>query len=319
MAITILICTLPSILAAQTQKEPSNWAELLGYGKNKKVIILHADDAGMCEEANEATIHYLKNDYVQSAAVMVPCPASDAMIAWAKAHPDEDVGVHLTLTSEWKTYRWGTVTNEAEVPGLLDSDGKMWRSIREVVVNASPAEVEKEARAQIDKFIAAGIQPGHIDTHMGTLYAHPEYVKVFFKLAEEYGIPANAIDLSKPEVVEVFKKQGYPLDDSVIEIVESYSLPKVDFFTSAPNGKSYQDKKDKFKVLIQSLHPGITEIIFHPSTESENLKAITGSWQQRVWEAQMFADTEMIEFFKNEQIVFTDWKEMMLRHKKMQQ
>ncbi|MDX1284368.1 MAG: polysaccharide deacetylase family protein [Draconibacterium sp.] len=300
-----------------TAKEPKNWAERLGYGENVKVIILHSDDAGMCDEANIATKYYLKNDFIQSAAVMVPCPNADDMIKWAKENPNEDVGVHLTLTSEWKTYRWGTLVDSKKVPGLLDPDGKMWRSVREVVMNATPEEVEKEVRAQIDKFIAAGIRPGHIDTHMGTLYGHPEYIKVFFNIAEEYGIPANAIDLSDSTVVAGFKKQGYPLDENVVKLAAAYSLPKVDFFTSAPDGNSYENKKENFKKLIQSLRPGITEIIFHPSVETENLKSITKSWQQRVWEAKMFADKEMIQFFKDEGLVFTNWKEMMERHKKV--
>lgn len=304
------------ISCANAPKEPENWAERLGYGENVKVLILHADDAGMCEEANIATIHQLKNDHIQSAAIMVPCPAADEMIQWAVDNPAEDIGVHLTLTSEWKTYRWGTLTDSVEVPGLLDPDGKMWRSVPEVVMNATPEEVEKEVRAQIEKFISYGIRPGHIDTHMGTLYAHPEYVKVFFKVAEEYGIPANAIDLSDSTVVAAFTAQGYPLDDSVIELANNYSLPKVDFFTSAPNGKTYEDKKEKFKNLVKSLKPGITEIIFHPSVETENLKSITGSWQQRVWEAEMFGDEDMVQFFKDEEIIFTNWKEMMERHKK---
>ncbi|MDX1284067.1 MAG: ChbG/HpnK family deacetylase, partial [Draconibacterium sp.] len=78
----------------------------------------------------------------------------------------------------------------------------------------------------------------------------------------------------------------------------------------------YENKKENFKNLVKSLRPGITEIIFHPSVETENLKTITGSWQQRVWEAKMFGDKEMIQFFKDEGIVFTNWKEMMERHNK---
>jgi predicted glycoside hydrolase/deacetylase ChbG (UPF0249 family) len=296
--------------------EPKNWAEKLGYPAGSKVIILHADDAGMCEEANISISDYFENGNIQSAAVMMPCPNAGEMIEWAKENPKHDIGIHLTLTSEWKEYRWGTVADKAEVPGLLDPEGKMWRSVREVVMNATPVEVEEEIRAQIDKAIAMGYNPSHIDTHMGTLYGHHEFVKVFFKVAEEYGIPANAIELSDTIVLNNFKKQGYPLTDDAVKLVADYSLPKVDNFTSAPHGKTYDEKVENFKLLVKSLNPGITEIIFHPSEESEKLKSITNSWQQRVWEAKMFNDKNLIKFFEDEGIIFTNWKEMMARFEK---
>lgn len=302
--------------ADKTRKdEPANWAEKLGFPAGKKVIILHADDAGMCEEANIATAHYLDNGLIQSTAVMVPCPNADEFIRWAMDHPDKDVGLHLTLTSEWKTYRWGPVADPGKVPGLVDPDGMFWHSVPEVVMHASAVEVEKEIRAQIDRAITMGYQPDHIDTHMGTLYGHPAYVEVFYKVAEEYGIPANVIDLSDSLVADRFKKEGYPIDENVIGMVDEYTLPKLDLFTSVPRGQTYEGKIENFKTLVRSLPPGLTEIIFHPSVETENLKTITNSWQQRVWEAEMFSDPDLIKFFEDEGIVFTNWKEIMTNFK----
>jgi chitin disaccharide deacetylase len=294
--------------------QPLTWAEKLNFPKGKKVIMLHADDIGMCEEANIAAINYLKNDNIQSAAVMMPCLYAADMIEWAKKNPKEDIGLHLTLTSEWKTYRWGPVA--AEVPSLLDPDKKLWRDVPGVVAHASAAEVEKEIRAQIEKSIALGYRPDHIDTHMGTLYAHPEYIKAFFKVAQEYNIPANVIDVSDTAVLEEFRKMGYPITDEVVKLFANYKLPKLDYFTSVPNGLTYEEKVKNFKNLIQSLKPGLTEIIFHPSVETDNLRTITGSWQQRVWEAKMFSDPDLNKFFEEEGIVFTNWNEIMKRFKK---
>jgi chitin disaccharide deacetylase len=299
--------------AAQINSEPANWAERLGYPPGKKVIMLHADDAGMCEEANIATKKYLLDGYIQSAAAMPPCPEFEDMIAWAIEHPEIDLGLHLTLTSEWKDYRWPSVSPVSEVPGLIDEEGMLWHEVPDVVQHATPEEVNKEIRAQIDKSIALGYRPDHIDTHMGTLYGSPEYAKVFLQTAMDYGIPANAIDLSDSLVVANYRQAGYPLTDDLIEFMEFYTLPKVDNFTSAPNAKTYEEKVESFKELIRSLSPGITEIIFHPSVPSENLKSITGSWQQRNWEAEMFADPDMIQFFEDEGIIFTNWKEIMKR------
>jgi hypothetical protein len=299
-----------------TRYEPKNWAEKLGYPAGKKIIMLHADDIGMCEEANIAAESQLVNHQIQSAAVMMPCPNAEEFILWAKKNPKMDVGLHLTLTSEWKKYRWGPITNAEEVPGLIDPDGKFWHEVPGVVQHASAEEVKKEIRAQIEKSIALGYRPDHIDTHMGTLFGHPSYVKAFYEIAQEYGIPANAIELSNPKVVEGFRAQGYPMDDSVLQLAEDYTLPKLDFFTSAPKGDTYEQKIENFKQLIKSLPPGLTEIIFHPSVNTENLKSITGSWQQRVWEAKMFGDPDLIKFFEEEGIIFTNWKEIMKRFEK---
>jgi predicted glycoside hydrolase/deacetylase ChbG (UPF0249 family) len=314
LLISLLFTTCVNGQENDTQNDlNTTWAEKLGYPEGKKVIILHADDAGMSEGANIATAHYLTNNQIQSTAVMAPCPSADEFIQWAINHPDTDVGMHLTHTSEWKTYRWGPVSDPADVPGLIDPDGMLWHEVPDVVMHASADEVEIEIRAQIEKAISMGYNPNHMDTHMGTLYGHADYVERFLKVAEEYGIPANVIDLSDPQVASQFKAAGYPIDDHVVGLIDQYTLPKLDNFTSAPHGQTYEEKIENFKVLIQSLPAGLTEIIFHPSVESEELKSITNSWQQRVWEAKMFSDPDLISFFEEEEIIFTNWIEIMNR------
>ena len=294
-------------------KTPANWAERLGHPEGKKVIMLHADDIGMSPEANIAAKEMLLAGDIQSAAAMPPCPNFEEIIAWAIAHPEIDLGLHLTLTSEWKTWRWPSVAPAEEVPGLIDEEGMLWRSVEEVVAHASAEEVATEIRAQIEKSLALGYRPDHIDTHMGTLYGDPKYTIAYLSIAMEYGIPANALELSDPEVVKAFRQKGYPITDEVVDFMATYTLPKLDFFTSAPKADTYEEKKEAFKDLVRSLKPGLTEIIFHPSVETEQLKTITGSWQQRVWEAEMFADPDLKKFFEEEGIIFTNWKEIMKR------
>jgi chitin disaccharide deacetylase len=288
-------------------------AEKLGFPKGKKVLLLHMDDLGMCKEANDAGKYYIENDYILSGAVMMPCEYAVPFVEWAKNIPKADIGVHLTLTSEWKSWRWPPLTDAGKVPGLIDPEGKMWRSVPEVVMNATPQEVEMEIRAQIDKMLALGLTPTHIDTHMGTLYGSPEFLKVFLKVAEEYKIPANAIDLSNPKVAAFYSAEGYPINEEVIGMLGNYNLPHLDNFGSVPKGATCEEVKANFYKLVNALDPGITEIIFHPSFETENMKTITGSWQQRAWEAQMFADPEVIRFFEENDIILTTWREVMER------
>lgn len=318
---SLLGCSQPDSngTAVDGKETKQTWAKKLGYPEGKKILLLHMDDIGMCPEANTAAEQYIVNKQILSAAVMMPCPNAESFIAWAKNHPEADIGLHLTLTSEWKTYRWPSVTDVEKVPGLIDPQGNLWPEVPDVVSHASAAEVETEIRAQIEKCLALGYMPTHIDTHMGTLYGTLEYVKVFFKVAQEYNIPANAIDLSDPEVANKFKQQGYPINDAVINVLNDYRLPKLDNFTSVPSGKTYEEKREAFFELVKSLKPGLTEIIFHPSVETENLKTITRSWQQRVWEAQMFADPAVQQFLKEEGIVTTDWKEIMKRFAEQKQ
>lgn len=311
----LMLCSCPNFLLAREQPpQGKSWAVKLGFPEGKKVILLHMDDVGMCAEANAAAKKYIENGQLLSGAVMMPCPEAESFIEWVKDHPQADIGVHLTLTSEWKNYRWGPLTDPVRVPGLIDPEGKMWHDVPDVVMHASAQQVETEIRAQIDKFLSLGLKPGHMDTHMGTLYGSLEYVRVFLKVAEEYHIPANVIDLSDPEVASQFRQAGYPIDDEVIRNIGEYRLPKLDNFTSVPNGSTYHEKRTSFLNLIKSLQPGLTEIIFHPSVLSENLKSITGSWQQRVWESELFADPEVIRFFKDEGVIITNWKEIMMRH-----
>jgi predicted glycoside hydrolase/deacetylase ChbG (UPF0249 family)/predicted neuraminidase len=304
----------PAVICAQQPgMERKNWAEKLSFPVGKKVLLLHMDDAGMCPEANGAVKRYVTNGNLMSAAVMMPCSEAVPLLEWLKSYPKADIGVHLTLTSEWKNYRWGPLTEKSKVPGLIDPDGKLWHEVAQVVMNASAGEVETEIRAQIDKCIALGRTPSHIDTHMGTLYGSAEYVKVFLKVAEEYNMPANIIELSAPGVAERFKKEGYPVDDNVLNLIGGYKLPKLDNFTSVPEGSTYEEKRARFFELVKSLNAGLTEIIFHPSLKTENLKSITGTWQQRVWESELFADPLVIKFFSDEGIIITNWKEIMER------
>ena len=137
-------CGTPQGKDGSSKTAPVNWAEKLGFPSGKRVLIFHADDMGMCDEANEAVIYLLANGYIQSAAAMATCPAYEAAIKWALNNPGTDVGIHLTLCSEWNTCRWGTVADPIEVPGLLDSGNKMWRRVQDVVINSNPEEVETE-------------------------------------------------------------------------------------------------------------------------------------------------------------------------------
>jgi predicted glycoside hydrolase/deacetylase ChbG (UPF0249 family) len=298
-------------------EQPKTWGERLGWPAGQRVVIFHADDIGMCYEANLAAQRALSTGAYRSAACMVPCPWFNEMAAWCVAHPEHDVGLHLTLTSEWKYYRWGPVAPQAKVPGLLDPSGYLFRDVPGVARSAKPEEIGTEIRAQLAKARSLGMQPSHIDTHMGTVYARPDYTQQYMKVAMDEQIPAMVVEMT-PRTIEKFKKQGYPITDASLKLSASYTLPKLDDFHAVVEAKtSYEEKREKFFEQLRLFQPGLNEIIYHPSVETECLKKITNSWQQRVWEDRLFADPAVQSFIKENGIIVTNWREVMSRFKKM--
>lgn len=288
------------------------WSVKLGYPADRRVLILHADDIGMCFEANYAAKRALEAGNYRSAAAMVPCPWFYEFVDWAKKHPDVDVGLHLAMTAEWSFYRWGPVAPRDQVKGMIDSHGFLHDEVQAVAISAKPEEIEREIRAQIQRSIDLGLRPGHIDTHMGTLYARPEFTAVYLKAAIDFHIPAMVIEATD-DTVRKFRAQGYPFNDKMVKLIREYPLPKLDNFHSIQHAKTYDEKRTQAMTMIREMKPGLHEMIFHPSLGTECLKRITGSWQQRIWEDQLWSDPEVRKFLEEQKIILSDWKEVMRR------
>ena len=151
-------------------------------------LIAHIDDVGMCHGANTAFVDLFGKGFVTSGSVMVPCPWFPEMAEIAKGRPDFDLGVHLTLTSEWTGYRWAPISTASRASGLIDDDGYMWRNVPALRARLDPAAAEEELRAQIERALASGIDPTHLDTHMGAA-AVPELLEIYLRLGRDYRLP----------------------------------------------------------------------------------------------------------------------------------
>jgi hypothetical protein len=134
-------------------------AERLGYPHDSKLLIIHADDLAVAHSEDAASFDALDKHAATSASIMVPCPWLTEVAAYAKAHPDADLGLHLTLTAEWKTDRWGPVDSKDKVPSLLDPDGYLWPEAGPALEHIKADEAEREIRAQVDHAIAMDIHP----------------------------------------------------------------------------------------------------------------------------------------------------------------
>ncbi len=250
-------------------------AEKLGYPKDAKLLIIHADDAGMCNAENMATEKAFDAGAISSTSLMVPCPWSDAFIAWAVKHPDADAGIHLTLTAEWNYYRWDGVLPSDKIPSLLDDQGYFPHSDQVAAKQDNLKEVEAELRAQIDRAIALGLKPSHLDSHMGTLFRTPGLFKLYLKLGQYYHLPVlvpkNMIG-AYPELQAAVKDQPWFVDN-LFMITEDTPPEKWE---------------EKYESILKSMKPGLNELIVHLGIDNDELQAVTvdhpyfnGAWRQR--------------------------------------
>jgi predicted glycoside hydrolase/deacetylase ChbG (UPF0249 family) len=284
-SIAILACMLlatPTAALHQTQTTRSvsqvtakTVLERLGYPPDAKLLIVHADDLGMAHSINVASIKGLESGLVSSASIMIPCSWLPEIADYARAHPEADLGLHLTLTSEWKLYRWGPVLAKERVPSLLDPSGYLYPTETEAAAHIDPKEAEAEIRAQIARARALGIQPTHLDSHMGTLYQNQALFETLFRVARDNKL---LVRVSKEWFTRApFLPSLLGPDDVVMNGVISIE-PSV---SAAGWSKFYAD-------AIRNLQPGITEMIVHLAYDDEEMRGVAfnhpdwgSEWRQR--------------------------------------
>ena len=187
--------------------------ERLGHAPDARVVVVHADDIGMCHSANVGAFEALDGGVVSCGSLMVPCPWFAEAAEIARQRPEIDLGVHLTLTSEWEVYRWGPVVGRDAVPSLCADDGCFYPTTEEVLAHATVEDVERELRAQIDKALAAGVDVTHLDSHMGTVFA-PPLLEVYARLMRAYELPGF---MFRPNRNQLAEHEIHPLPSSVTD------------------------------------------------------------------------------------------------------
>jgi len=297
-------------LAPVVQAE--TWAERLGYPADRKVLVLHAHEMGMCYETNSAIARLLQAGIIRSASAMAPCPWFADAADWSSQHAEADLGLELTINSEFDSYRWRPIAGDPLVATLLDSNRFFWQTTIQTMVNASAEDVERELLAQLALARSSGLRPTHLTTHLGTLVTRPDLIEVYLRLARQQWIPAMVVEVT-PEHIERFRRQGFPLPDDLIQLFEDYPLPKLDDLRIMPPADTYEEKKQALLTVIRDLPPGLTQIALRPAAESDALKRITPDWQQRVWEAQLLADKDVQAALHGDDVVLTDWRDIMQR------
>jgi len=312
-AISILSVFGCSIILPQTTPNPngSTVAERLGYAANSRILIIHANDFGMSHSVDIAIMEALENRWVTSASVMTPCPWFPEVAQWARAHPDADLGVHLTLNSDWTTYRWLPVSPQLKNSSLLDADGYLPLTTANVAVAAKAPDLEVETHAQVDKALRLGIHLSHLDPHMGTMTSTPEMSKIYVSLGGDYHLP---VLLEKLEIgiwndmrVGIRTKNyglqlsGEPiLLDAVIQIMPG--IPKTKWI-------------DAYEKMLAPLPPGVYQLVVHLGYDDAEMRGATSDhphwgaqWRQNDFD--MVRSPEFQQFLKDQGFILVSWKDL---------
>jgi predicted glycoside hydrolase/deacetylase ChbG (UPF0249 family) len=299
----ILVAALAILgLLAGAHGQEKTIAERLGYPRDAKLLIVHADDLGMAHSVNAATIKALGSGLVNSGSIMVPCPWFSEIATYARANPQADLGLHLTLTSEWTTFRWGPVSSKDRVSSLLDKDGYFYLTETDAASHADPKEVELEITAQVERARASGVQPTHLDSHMGTLYQNKALFEVFLRVARKYKLPvrvARAWFGRADFLPEVLKP-----DDVYIDRV-------LDINTSV----AASDWASFYSDALKKLEPGVTEVVIHLGYDDAEMRGATSdhpnwgaAWRQRDFE--FFTSETFRKLLQENQIKLITWREL---------
>jgi predicted glycoside hydrolase/deacetylase ChbG (UPF0249 family) len=273
----------------------------LGFKPNDRLAIVHADDVGMCHAANVAFWENQAFGIVTCGSVMMPCPWVPEIAAWCRQHPQADVGVHITLTSEWKAqgYRWRPLSTVDPKNGLVDEQGYMWSSVSELHAHMDVDAAMAEMRAQIEHALALGIDVTHIDTHMGGI-AHPRLAPGYIQLAVEYRIPAmiprRASQLDQLRRVDPAAAQAMV---SMFDDLVASGFPVLDYTCGVPfSGDRFQDYVRTF----ESVPVGITHLQTHPSVPGCDVEIITDSAPERIADYQTFLQPDLKTYIAGQSI-----------------
>jgi predicted glycoside hydrolase/deacetylase ChbG (UPF0249 family) len=237
---------------------PGQTNQLLGYPADARLLIINADDFGMCHAVNEAIFGVLQTGIVRSTTLMVTCPWALHAMHFLTEHPEFSFGVHLTVISDWAGYRWGPVISRETVPSLIDEAGYFhnFEQIHKLLTQVSLTELEAEFRAQIEIVLAAGLQPTHLDWHALRFGGREDIPDLMTGLTKEYGLALRVI--------------GQPW----IEKVQSQGLPTIDYDFLDSYLIDPATKAARYAELLHELPVGLSEWAVHPGLDNPELRAI---------------------------------------------
>jgi predicted glycoside hydrolase/deacetylase ChbG (UPF0249 family) len=264
----------------------------LGFSNSERVVVLHADDIGMCQATVTGFEAVVSRSVISAASAMVPCPWFPAVATWCREHAAiADMGVHLTLNSEWADYRWPPVLGPA-VPSLRDDVGYFARYPPAIHERADKREVYLELRAQVDRALACGIDVTHIDSHIFAL-RHPALIDVYVALSREYRLPGGIVRRPDSEL-EGMKLPTAQLDDYYRQVgeAEADGLAVFDAWDYLSLGGAAERRLDIGKRALERLPAGVSVLLSHPAVDTPELRAAVEDWPARVADLELLLSEE---------------------------
>jgi hypothetical protein len=265
---------------------------LLGYPADARLLIINADDFGMCHAINEAILRALQRGVLRSTTLMVPCPWALHAMHFLSDHPEVPFGIHLTVISEWPNYRWGPVTSKEKVPALINQAGYFhtFEQMPEFLDGVRLDQLELEFRGQIEAVLAAKLKPTHLDWHSLRIGNRTDIFDVMLGLAREYGL---ALRLAGQSWIEKLQSEGLPTND--YDFLDSYLLDPVN--RSAIYGK-----------MLHELPAGLSEWAIHPGLDDAELLAIEPDGKHiRQTDFDFLMSEEAKDIVKEEGIILLDY------------
>lgn len=277
----------------------------LGYPPDARLVIFHADDVGMCHGSNRAFIDLQAAGIVQCGSIMAPCPWAPEILDYCAVHPEIDVGVHLTLTSEWPGYRWGPVSTRAAESGLIDARGNFWPQLVQVQTNLQAAAAITELRAQIELVRAAGVDFTHLDTHMGAALL-PALFPAYVELGFEYNVPVLVVRQLDDSVRTLGFTQASDAEWSAfVADLEARGMPLVDHFCITPGygpGETEGGRAELYAATLRALPPGVTYFSLHPNAPGDIDVIAPDRAHWRTFEYEFFRSPQLQELLHQENI-----------------
>ncbi len=262
-------------------KTPNPLLKKLGFAPTDRVAIIHTDDIGMDQSNVDAFSDLWQAGIISSGAIMMPCSWSNYALEYARSHPEADLGVHLTLTSEWKFYRWGPISTRDPRSGLMDEEGYFPHTSADVQKTGKAGAAKRELETQIKRALQAGLKPTHIDTHMGSVAA-AKYMSGYVSLAKQFKLPPMIFRMDENEW------RGAGLDALTAKLaarlilrLEEQGIPLLDHLVQLPLTTS-PEHLERTKQYLSDLEPGLTHFILHPNKDTPELRSIAPDWQARV-------------------------------------
>jgi chitin disaccharide deacetylase len=286
---------------------PNPYLRHLGLSAQDRVVIIHADDIGMYQAGLPAIADLMEFGLVSSAAAMVPCPWFPAAAAYGRANPQVDLGVHLTLTSEWDSCRWRPLTAQQPASGLLDSEGYFHRLVVGLAATATVTAVRQELQAQIDYFVAAGLEPTHVDAHM-IAAAHPRFVTTYLEVARQNALPP--FFLRRDEAG--WQREGFDAETAVhlsalSRQAEAEGVPLMDNWYVMALDRP-EDRVEQAKQALAALPAGLTYFLLHPALDTPELRGMARDWPNRVADYEAFMSEELAAHVQNAGIQVIGWR-----------